>query len=193
MACQRAAWAEFAREIAPRRPLLLGHFDYARCLDLAKRSLKGPLTTIVPLVPIWVCRTEDAVSTEWVAVHGAAWADRPLELQERAPFLHDAWPRADALWSCHVRRWTAATVVKRDEYGSSIPLKHRAGAFGVLELQIVEVLSVDVRETEPLPRPTREVPIFAWWYEPRTRVSPELERQIRALSFAAPGDREGLP
>jgi hypothetical protein len=113
-------------------------------------------------------------------------------VQEVGPFIavNDASPRADALWECTVRRWTAATVVESHSYAPEIPLLLRAGAFGVLALQVDEVLSVDVRETAPLPRPTREVPMFASWFEPRVKVSPELESQIRAMCFTAEDESE---
>jgi hypothetical protein len=182
-ACQRGAWPEFARKAAPPRPLLLSRLDHRRCLELAERSLTGPVTTKLTLVPLWACSTAEVVSTEWVAVHGVAQEGQPLQLQEVAPFItvDDASPRADAPWECAVRRWTAATVVDSDSYALAVPMLLRAGAFGVLELQVYEVLSVDLRETEPVPRPTREVPIFSSWFEPRARVSPELESRIRAM------------
>jgi hypothetical protein len=126
------------------------------------------------------------VSTEWVAVHGVAH-EGVLQVQEAGPFIGvpDASPRADALWECAVRRWTAATVVESRSYAPGIPLMLRAGAFGVLGLALDEVLSVEERETEPVPRPAREVPMFASWFEPRVKVSPELESQIRAVCFTA--------
>jgi len=190
-ACQRGAWTELAREVAPRRPLFVGRLDHGRCLALAERSLTGPETTRLTLVPLWACSTEDAVSTEWVAVHGVAEnSSAPLCVRETGPFIgvDDASPRADALWECTVRRWTAATVVESRSYAPSITLPLRAGAFGVLELQVDEVLSVDVRESEPVARPTREVPMFASWFEPRVRVAAELEARIRAMCFTASGE-----
>ena len=186
-ACQRGVWAEFAREVAPARPLLVGRLDHGRCLALAERSLVGPVLTKLTLVPLWACSTEDAVSTEWVAVHGIAEEGKPMWVQESGPFIavDDASPRADALWECALRRWTAATVVESRSYAPDIPLRLRAGAFGVLELRVDEVVSVEARESEPVPRPTREVPMFASWFEPRVALSPELESQISAMCFTA--------
>jgi hypothetical protein len=192
-ACRRGQWANFARKAAPRRPLLLGRFGYARCIEVAAGSLKGPLTTEVTLLPLWACQSHETPSTKWVVVHGAVWNGQPLEVIESGPFLDDVPLRVDALWKCSVRQWTAASVVKSERYGDSVALVVRLGAFAVLETRLVEVVSVDVHEAETLPRPQREVPIFAYWFEPRVRVSPELESQIRALSHTAPGDREGLP
>jgi hypothetical protein len=189
---RHGAWAEFVREVAPATPLLVGRLDHRRCLALAERSLTGPVMTKLTLVPLWACSTEEEVSTEWVAVHGVAREGQPLRVQEVGPFIavDDASPRAEALWECAARRWTAATVVDNDSYASNVPLQLRAGAFGVLEFEAYEVLSVDVRETEPLPRPTCEVPMFASWFEPRVRVSPELEPQIRAMCFTAKDEGE---
>src|SRR5262245_16321969 len=112
-ACQRGEWADFARAVAPARPLLAGRLDHGRCLTLAERSLTGPVMTKLTLVPLWACSTEDALSADWVAVHGVAQAGKPLHVQEAGPFIavEDASPRADALWECSVRRWTAAAVV----------------------------------------------------------------------------------
>ncbi|MBN8228395.1 hypothetical protein JYK02_12870 [Corallococcus macrosporus] len=42
-----------------------------------------------------------------------------------------------------------------------------------------------MRDAEPLPRPTREVSMYANWFEPRVRVAPELEARIQALCFTA--------
>lgn len=186
-ACQRGEWAQFAREVAPARPRVVGRRDHRLCLTLAEQSLTGPVMSKLTLVPLWACSTEDAVSTEWVAVHGVAKEGEPLQVQETGPFIavDDASPRAEALWECTVRRWTAATIVESRSYAPSIPLQLRAGAFAVLEVQVQEIVSVRVWKTAPLARPTREVPIFASWFEPRVTVPPELELQIRAMSFTA--------
>lgn len=186
-ACQRDAWASFAREVAPPRPLLVGRHDHGRCLALAERSLTGPVPRKLTLVPLWACSTEEEVSAEWVAVHGIAEPGEPLQVQETGPFiaLGDASPCADAVWECTVRRWTAATVVESRSYSPEIPMKLRAGAFALCEVQLDEVVAVDAHASAALPRPTREVPIFASWFAPRVTVSPELESQIRALCFAA--------
>ncbi|RKG80788.1 hypothetical protein D7W79_07030 [Corallococcus exercitus] len=110
-----------------------------------------------------------------------------MSVQEVGPFIddEDASPRVDSLWECTVRRWTAATVVESRNYAPDIALQLRAGAFGVLTSRFDEVVSVAVREAEPLPRPTREVPMFANWLEPRVRVPPELASRIQALCFTA--------
>ena len=121
--------------------------------------------TKLTLVPLWAC------SGPFIAVE-------------------DATPRAEALWECAVRRWTASAVVESRAYAPGIPLELRAGAFAVLDLQIDEVLSVDVHETERIPRPTREVPMFASWFEPRVGVSPDIESQIRAMCFTAEDEPE---
>lgn len=187
-ACQRGNWAEFARTSAPRRPWLFGRFAHARCLALAEGSLTGPVETKVTLVPLWACRAYETSSTDWVAVHGVAWEAQSLEVLESSPHVEDAALRADALWECRVRKWTASSVVKTDHYDASVPFRLQSGAFGVLELPFVEVLSVDVRSIESLPRPTREVPLFSVWHEPRVAVGTELESQIRGLNVTAPAD-----
>ena len=58
-ACQRGDWPEFIRKAAPARPLLFGRFDYGRCLKMAARSLMGPETIKLTLVPLWACSTEE--------------------------------------------------------------------------------------------------------------------------------------
>jgi hypothetical protein len=67
-------------------------------------------------------------------------------------------------------------------------MKLRAGAFAVQTLEVIEVLSVDVHEAAPIPRPTREVPMFTRQLEPRVRVSTDLESKIRAMCFTAEGE-----
>ncbi|MBN8228396.1 hypothetical protein JYK02_12875 [Corallococcus macrosporus] len=96
-ACQRGEWAEFVRKAAPARPMLAGRLDHDRCLALAERSLAGPVTVKLTLVPLWACSTEDGCSTEWVAVNGVAEEGRPLFVQETGPFIgrEDASPRAE--------------------------------------------------------------------------------------------------
>ncbi|WP_223643547.1 hypothetical protein [Corallococcus sp. EGB] len=186
-ACKRGEWAEFVRRTAPAKPFLTGRLDHGRCLARAEQSLAGPVLVKLTLVPLWACSTEDGASTEWVAVHGVAEEGQPLSVLEVGPFIgeEDASPRVDALWECTVRRWTAATVVMSRSYSPDIPLVLRAGDFGVCESFMEEVVSVAVREAEPLPRPTREVPMFSNRFEPRVRVPPELESQIRAMCFTA--------
>jgi len=138
------------------------------------------------LVPLWACSTEDEVSSEWVAVHGVL-GDSKLYVQETGPFIgvEDASPRADAVWECSVRVWTAATVVESHSYAPGIPMQLRAGRFAVLAMRISEVVSVEVLDAPPLPRPVRQVPMFASLFEPRVTVSPELELQIREMCFTA--------
>lgn len=191
-ACKRGEWARFVREVAPMKPLLVGRIHHGRCLALAERSLSGPVTTALTLVPLWGCSTEDAVSNPWVAVHGVVEPGKPLQVREVGPFTEvaDASARADALWACTVRRWTAAIVVESRAYAPEIPMRLRAGAFSVLEVEVDEVLSVDVQETEPLPRPTRELPMFAVGFEPRVRVSRALESQIRDMGFVVEDEGE---
>jgi hypothetical protein len=187
-ACARGAWPAFARSIAPARPLLAGRFDHARCLALAERAPDDPVEATIKLVPLWACSTEDAPSSEWVAVHGVGEEGRPLVIQEIGPFLDDASPRADALWECRVRRWTAATVVESRAYAPGIELLLRAGPFAVLALDLVLVLDVRERATTPLPRPSDEVPMFATWVRPRVEVPAALGEAIAALSFTASDD-----
>ncbi len=145
------------------------------------------------LVPMWACSTEDFESTDWIAVHGLVEESQPLQVREVGPFFagEDASPQVDALWDCTVRRWDTATVGESRAFAPGIPLLLRTGAFVVLPIQIHEVISVEVRHAEGLPRPTREVPMFASWFEPRVRVSSDVEAAIRALCFTAPEENEG--
>jgi hypothetical protein len=189
-ACRRGEWPRFVRNAAPRKPLLLGRLAHGRCVALAASSFTEPTTTTATLVPLWACWTYETASADWVAVHALAIAGEPLEVIESGPHLTDSSLLVNGQWECAVRRWTVATVGESWAYAPSIPMRLRAGAFVVIEQRVYEILSVDVRETEPLSRPTREVPIFASWYEPRLKVSPDLESQIRATSFTAPGERD---
>lgn len=184
-ACQQRAWPQFAREVGPKKPLAFGRGDYERCSSVVDQSFTGPNSVSVTIVPLWGCATMDETSTEWFAVHGVATDGERLEIRELSPFLDDAAPSADAVWVCEVQRWTAALIVKTEDYGASAPLRLRAGAFGVLDQVIDEVVAVHAVDSEPIPRPTREVPMFASWFAPRVTVSSELDAKIRALSFTA--------
>ena len=53
-----------------------------------------------------------------------------------------------------------------------------------------QVLDVEAQETEPIPRPTREVPMFASWFEARVKVPLEIESLIRAMCITT-GDENG--
>jgi hypothetical protein len=191
-ACQRGEWAEFVRESASRKPWLWGWFAYLRCRALAERTFAGPDVTQVTLVPLWACGTAETVSTEWVAVHGIARDHKPLEVLEMGPFiaLDDASPSADAVWECTVKCWKVGLVVDGSVYAPGIPLLLRDGGFGVLELEIYEVIDVLAHEGAALSRPRREVPIFASWFAPRVTVSPELESQISAMCFISGTEEE---
>jgi hypothetical protein len=177
--------------------MLWGRIDHGRCVALAERAPEGPAQTEVTIVPLWACSTEDDESNEWVAVHGVLENGRPIAVQEPGPHIAtgDATPRADALLVCTVRRWIAATVVHSRSYAPGVPLALRAGEYGVLTLTLDEVLSVIERPSPAIERPTRQLPMFASWFEPRVQVSPELHEQIRALCFTARDEEsaEGEP
>lgn len=187
LACQKGAWADFARSAAPPKPVLLGRGDHTRCLALAESSLTGPVRVALTIVPLWACSAEDEGSSEWYAVFGLLDDAGALTVQETGPFIamDDASPRAEAIWACTVQRWNAATVVESRAYAPDVPLLLRAGAFGVCAMQIEEVLEVEVRAAPARPRPTREVPMFSTAFEPRVEVDAELAAKIAALGFGA--------
>jgi hypothetical protein len=191
-ACQRGEWASFVRAVAPPRPLLVGRIDHARCLKLAERSLKGPETVRLTLVPMWACSTAEEPSNQWVAVHGVVREGQRLFVREPGPFISvdDASPSLVSLADCTVRRWTGSVVEHSYFYAPNLPRRQRMGAFCLVVLDMDHVLDIAVRNTEPHPRPTREVPMFASWFEPRVKVPSEIEAQIRALCITA-GDESG--
>lgn len=186
-ACREGSWATFVRSIMPPRPSFVGRLDHAKCLALAERSLEGPVTTRVSLVPLWACSTDDAPSDVWCAAHGIAAEGEALGVHEVGPFIdeEDVSPRADARWEITVRRWSASTVVTKRAFAPDIPMRLRAGDFAVYDIWVDEVVDVEVHASEALPRPTVEVPMFASWLAPRVTVSPEVEARIRALCFTA--------
>lgn len=185
-ACRRGAWAAFVRDTAPKPPSLFGgRGDYRRCLERAEASLQAPSTIEVVIVPLWVCSTEDDTSTEWVTAHGLWTSEQTLSVKEVGPHFDDAAVCSDAMVECTVRAWRASTVVESRSYSPEIPLEVRAGAYGVLAISVDEVISVKVIEADPIPRPAREVPMFASWFEPRVQVAPALGKAIRELSFTA--------
>lgn len=189
-AAKRGAWAAFVHENGLKAPPLFGgRGDYKRCRELAERSLVGPETLTLSIVPLWACSTEDAESDEWVAIHGVIEAPQPLSIREVGPFYEGTSPRTDQLLDCTVRRWTASLVVLSKHYAPDIELELRAGTFAVSSIAMYEVVSVKARAAEPVPRPTRMLPMFAAWYEPRVTVEPALVAEIQAMSFTA--DDEG--
>jgi hypothetical protein len=184
-ACRDQTWAAFVQKTAPARPALFGRRDHARCVALAASAPTSPVMASMELVPLWGCVTYESPADEWVAVHGVRWEGRTLDLQEASPFFEHASPRADVLCECKVQRRKAGVVVTSDSYASNIPMRLKAGAFAVLELDISEVLSVAGRDSAPVARPLLEVPIFSRRFLPRVAVTAELERAIDALGYTA--------
>ena len=75
-------------------------------------------------------------------------------------------------------------------YSPEIALELRAGDFGVLKGEVVEVLEASAQPGDPLERPTLEVPPFASWYEPRVSGLPaDVVQAIRRLSIST--DEQG--
>jgi hypothetical protein len=186
-AWRRGAWTEFVDAAAPAKPVIIGRRDHARCRAVAATSNRGPSMTQLTLVPLWGWTSSEHAAGAWVAVHAVAREGRPLEALEAQHMLADASPRADSLWECTVLRWMVGTVVATQDCAPSLELRWRAGAYGVVVVPVYEVLSVDVRASEPVRRPTREVPISSRWLEPRVKVAADLEAQIDALCHTARG------
>lgn len=186
-ACRSGSWPSFARSIAPPRPLLVGRRDHGRCLALAERPPRGPESLTLTIVPLWACSTEDAPSSEWIAVHGIREPGQELRVQEAGPFIamDDADPRANAIWTCSVRRWQATIVGSSRSYSPEIALPLRAGEYAAVDLDVDEVLAVEEEAGPCRERPTREVPMFASRFEPRVAVPDELAAEIAALDFTA--------
>lgn len=187
VACEQGTWGAFVRETAPPKPGFFGRRDHARCVARAEGSLTGPVTITLTIVPIWACSAEDDVGAEWFAMHAVLPQNGALYVREAGPFLGvtDATPRADAVWECTVKRWSAAVVVESRAYAPDVPLELRAGSFGVCAMDVDEVLAVDVRPGAARPRPTREVPLFTTSFEPRVAVEAPLAAAIEALGFGS--------
>jgi hypothetical protein len=193
-ACQRGEWARFIQETAPAKPkgfFATGKRDHGRCMELATRPPTGPVMTTLTLVPLWTCSTEDFESDEWRAVHGVVQEGQLIDVLRWGTSVdtEEAPSGLDTLSDCTVRRWTASMVVLSRNYAPDLSLQLRAGEFAVMETHFDEVVSVEARPAQPLPRPTRWVPMFASWLEPRVEVPPELAARIQARCFTA----ESLP
>lgn len=184
-ACRAASWAAFVQHAAPPKPLLLGRRAYNDCIERAVGTLCAPFTTSCVLVPAWACSTYEEEGAQWVATHVQLDGEGRLEVREGGPFLCDSKPCAEQAIECTIRQWTAATVVASEAYGPSVSLQRRVGPYAVLNLTIAQVLTAQLRDGAPLPRPTRVVPVFSTWFEPRVVVPPALDAQIRALSETA--------
>jgi hypothetical protein len=187
-ACQRSEWARFAQETAPEKPQGLfatGKRDHERCMELATQPPTGPELPQLTLIPLWTCATEDFESNEWLPAHAVVEGNQLIDVcSPTDPVLPDG-----AHWECTVRRWTASIVVLSRAYAPSALLQLRAGDYGVTQMDLHEVVSVEARPATPIPRPTRLLPMFASWIEPRAAVSPELAAKLQSLCFTA----EDLP
>ena len=183
-ACRTGAWMEFVREVAPTRPRLLGRRDHSRCIEACVNSLSEPTTTRLTFTPVWACSAFELPSDEWVAAHAMSENDSPCVIKEYGPHHDEPSNRFDVAWSCEVRVWHASIVVETQYYAPSVPLRIRAGSFGVLDTIVYEVLSVEVHDSEPLPMPEAEVGMFCTSFEPRVVVSDARAESIRALGWA---------
>lgn len=189
-ACRARAWPAFVTDSAPLRPLLFGRLDHAACVRQASGMFDGPRDVLLELFPVWVGDTPDELpAAEWWAVHAMRVDAGPLYVVETAPHGEDAPHLLTQAVHCRGRAWRAGVVVHTARYAPDVPLALRRGAFGVLDVNIYEVLDAQEREGAPLPRPALVVPPFSRWLEPRVTGLPEkVHQQLHALDLTVGDD-----
>ena len=176
--------------VALPRPMLIGRFDRAACVELATSMFSGPVGTAYEIVPVWASAAEEEPFGEWFLAHAVRVGDDPFGLAETSPVFQDAALPLSARVTGRLRRWSVGLVVATSAYAPSVELALRRGAFGVLASTVVEVLSAEAAPGDELLRPTMEVPPFCSWVRPRVgNLEDPVQRAIFALSLTV--DDEG--
>ena len=163
-----ASWSAFVDTAAPPAPRLLGRVDFARCCRQAAAEFAGPHDRPVRLVPLWAGSAEEEPAADWFVAHAIQMDEGAFSVVESGPQYHDAATALPRMATCRARVWRVAHVVESRSYSPEIPLLARRGAYGVLASEVIELMSVEETEGEPLARPTAVVPAFGSWFEPRT-------------------------
>lgn len=189
-ACRDGSWAAFVARTAPPRPVLLGRFDHAACVERAVAMFSGPREVDFELLPIWVVDNEEEPSAEWVRAHATRVEGEPLARAEPGPLLEDAEPLLDVRVHGRARMWSVGNVAPSRSYAPGIELALRRGELCVVAGLVLDVVSVEATPHPPRARPTLVAPPFCVWVEPRVEgLSDEERREVLALSITV--DEEG--
>ena len=104
--------------------------------------------------------------------------------------VHDAVLAFEPRLSIRGLRGQVGYIVKARSYAPSMELNHRGKHLGVLQGQLLTVQSAARVVGQPLPRPTRDVPPFCQWIEPRVDgLEDALVAALRSMSTTV--DDEG--
>ena len=189
-ACRNDAWPAFAKVSAPPSPFLLGAIDYRMSIARAAKTFTGPRDTVAELIPVWVCDTEDAPSTEWYAAHAQRLDNGKLDVIEPAPYFKDAPHRLTERVICDVQLWQVGLVVANRDYAPGIPMLARYGDYSVLEQAIIRVTGTRAMPGAELDPPALVVPMYCNWVEPRVDgLATDVVSELRELSVTT--DEEG--
>jgi hypothetical protein len=171
-ALESGTWREevIRNAAAPSWARPLRRREHARCVEMVvERTSSSPESLTIGILPIWTGDNEDSEpGPHWFATHAVVVDGEPIGPWELSPVYEDATNRFDQRLDVDVRCWRVAHVVDVSGYAPSVELAFRGGHFGVLDAQLYSVQAAVPRRGGLLPRPTRDVPMFCQWLEPRT-------------------------
>jgi hypothetical protein len=200
---RRAEWSALeARRWAARlddnhpTPSMLRPFaraEHRRCRELAlEQTAAAPESITFELIPIWTGDNFDAEEPApcWYVTHALRIDGELAGPLERSPVFDDAELVFDHRLSIRALRWRVGYVVKTRSYAPSMKLHHRGKHLGVIVGELLTVQTAARNEGQPCARPTRDVPPFCQWIEPRVDgLDDALVAELRSLSTTV--DDEG--
>jgi len=188
-------WAERLDEKHPV-PSLLNPFarsEHSRCRELAlEQTSSAPEPIEIDLIPNWTGDNFDAEEPApcWYLTHALRIDGQVVGPWEISPVFDDADLVFDHRLRIRALRWRVGRIVETRSYAPGVGLHYRGKRLGVLEGELYAVQSATREEGRPLVRPTRDVPPFCQWIEPRVDGLDEaLTSGLRSLSTTV--DDEG--
>lgn len=162
--------------------------EHKRCVELAlERTATEAETTTLEILPLWTGDNEDSEpGPHWFITHGVVVDGEVHAPWEISPVFDDAKLRFDVRLRVQVERWRVAHVIKVASYAPSVDLVFRGKHAGVIDGEVYKVCVVNPVPGEPRPRPTRHVPMFCQWFEPRVdSVEAELLKKLEARQITS--------
>ncbi|MEM1290127.1 MAG: hypothetical protein AAGH67_01440 [Cyanobacteria bacterium P01_H01_bin.162] len=190
-ALRDGAWNASPTVAAPSWVRPLARREHAHCVKMAtERTAAAPVPQQIGILPIWTGNNEDSEpGPHWFATHAVVLDGEPLGPWETSPVYDDATIRFERRLAVEVQRWRVAYVVHVATYAPSVELAFRGERFGVIDSELYSVTSAVYLPGNPLPRPTRDVPMWSKLLEPRVDgVEPTLIERLHAHSIISDGD-----
>ena len=190
-ALRDGAWNASPKVAAPPWARPHARREHARCVAMAtERTAAAPAPQKIGILPIWTGDNEDSEpGPHWFATHAVVIDGEPQGPWETSPVYADATIRFERRLSVEVQLWRVAQVVHAATYAPCVELAFRGEHFGVIDGELYSVTSAVYLPGNPLPRPTRDVPMWSRLLEPRVDgVEPTLIERLHSRSIMSDGD-----